>query len=100
DPCRADQRDRVTAMARPKKERSEAQRWADKARALHALSCLMNFVVAARVQIDIANWQKVGGLEAENFIDALERGGLHPLLQEYERRKAASGRAGPSLREQ
>jgi hypothetical protein len=71
----------------------------DKARAMHALSCLLQLVITARQQTDIATWQRVGGLEAEDFLDAIESGGLHPLAQYYEARKADGGRAGPGLRE-
>ena len=53
-------------------EQNEAKWLAERARALHALSCLMQLVVTARDQTDIATWQKVGGLEAEGFLDARE----------------------------
>ncbi len=76
-----------------------AQQLADKARALHALSCLMQLVVTARTQTDIVTWQQVGGLEAENFLDALERGLAHPLLQEWLERKSDGGRPNANLRE-
>ena len=72
---------------------------AERARALHALSCLMQLVVTARAQTDIVTWQWVGGLEAENFLDALERGLPHPVLSAWEEAKAGNSRPGPSLRE-
>jgi hypothetical protein len=80
-------------------KQSEAQRLAERARALHALSCLMQLVVRARAQTDIVTWQKVGGLEAENFLDALERGLPHPLLAAWEDVRAGNNRFAPSLRE-
>jgi hypothetical protein len=80
-------------------KQSEAQWLTERARSLHALSCLMQLVVAARAQTDIVTWQKVGGLEAENFLDALEHGLPHPLLATWEDVRAGNNRPGPSLRE-
>jgi hypothetical protein len=86
-------------MTRANRPTSEAQALVEQARAAHALSCLLQLLIAARQQTDIATWQRVGGLEAEDFLDALHTGRLHPLLQLYERRKASGGRAAPGLRE-
>jgi hypothetical protein len=60
---------------------------ADHARALHSLACLMELVVTAKQQTDVITWRRVGGMEAEDFLDAIERGGSHPLLVEWEARK-------------
>jgi hypothetical protein len=77
----------------------EAQRLVERARALHALSCLMQLLVVARSQIDVVTYQKFGGLEAENFLDAVEHGLSRPLLSEWEERRSANKRPAPGLRE-
>jgi hypothetical protein len=59
----------------------------------------MQLVVTARSQADIVMWQRVGGLEAEDFLHAVERGLPHPLLAEWQRRKTENRRPGPNLRE-
>lgn len=79
-------------------QQKEALRLVERARALHALSCLMQLLVVARSQIDVVTYQKLGGLEAENFLDAVERGLTHPLLTEWEKQQSAN-RPGPGLRE-
>ena len=86
-------------MRRNNDQTAAAQQLVEKARALHALSCLMQLVVTARSQADIATWQKVGGLEAEDFLHAVEHGLPHPLLSEWQRRKTENRRPGPNLRE-
>jgi hypothetical protein len=68
------------------------------ARALLARKCLWELVAAAKQQVDVATWCKEGGLEAEDLLDAIERGRPHPLLRLWEERKAAN-RPAPSRRE-
>ena len=70
------------------------------ARALLAASCLWAMLAAAKQQTDIVKWRNVGGLELEDFADAIDRGGLHPLLQLWQARKSETNRPGPGLREQ
>jgi hypothetical protein len=72
----------------------------EKARALLAFSCLWEMLAAAKQQTDIVTWRRVGGLELEDFADAIDRGGQHPLLQLWQERKAETNRPAPSLREQ
>ena len=72
----------------------------DMARALLALSCLWSMLDAAKRQTDIITWRRVGGLELEDFADAIDRGGQHPLLQLWQERKAETNRPAPGLREQ
>jgi hypothetical protein len=72
----------------------------EKARALLAARCLWEMLAAAKQQTDIVNWRKVGGLELEDFADAIDRGGLHPLLQWWQARKSQTNRPAPGLREQ
>jgi hypothetical protein len=78
---------------------SEALRLVERARALHVLSCLMQLPVVARSQVDVATYQKLGGLEAEAFLDAVERGLPHPLLAEWEERRSTNSRYAPGLRD-
>jgi predicted phage terminase large subunit-like protein len=46
----------------------------DMARALLALSCLWSMLEAAKQQTDIITWRRVGGLELEDFADAMDHG--------------------------
>jgi hypothetical protein len=72
-----------------------------KAHALLALSCLWTLVENAKKQTDIITWRRVGGFEAEDFLDALEQGRPHPVVEAYEKRKAeVAHRPGPGLHEQ
>jgi hypothetical protein len=57
-------------------------------------------LAAAKQQTDIVIWRRVGGLELEDFADAIDRGGQHPLLQLWQARKAETNRPAPGLREQ
>jgi hypothetical protein len=67
----------------------------DKARALLASKFLWELLAAAKQQVDVATWCKEGGLEAEDFLDAIDSGRPHPLL----RSRVAAHRPAPSRRE-
>jgi hypothetical protein len=70
----------------------------DKARELLTLSFLWQVIAAAEQQTDIATWRNVGGLEARDFLDCIERGLPHPLLRAWQRRMAENAnRPAPSL---
>ena len=72
----------------------------DMARALLALSCLWSMLDAAKRQTDIITWRRVGGLELEDFADAIDHGRQHPLLQLWGARKSGTNRPTAGLREQ
>jgi hypothetical protein len=72
----------------------------EKARALLAARSLWEMLAAAKQQTDIVTWRNVGGLELEDFADALDRGAPHPLLQLWQARKSETNRPRPGLREQ
>jgi hypothetical protein len=60
-------------------------------RALLAAQFLWQLVVTARQQRpDQLTWRRLGGYEAEQFLEAIEAGGHHPLLTLWERRKSAN----------
>jgi hypothetical protein len=73
----------------------------EEARGQLTLACLLQLTMAAKQQTDVVTWRRAGGFELEDFVDALERGGRHPLLQKWEKRKAesATDRLSPSMRE-
>lgn len=80
-------------------EREEAQKASiDEARALHALSCLKNLLSVARPQIDLVTWREKGGFDAEELVDSLEHGLLHPALRKWQKRKSAN-RLAPTKRD-
>jgi len=70
----------------------------DRTQALHVFSFFMNLTMAAKQQTDTASWQRFGGMEAEQVLDAWFRAGPHPFLQDYEARKTRGGHPAPSLR--
>ena len=63
---------------------------------------LWGFVAAAKEKLDAVVWRAMGGPETEDFLHALETGGQHPLLQQWERLKATvtANRPAPGLLEQ
>jgi hypothetical protein len=67
----------------------------EKARALLARKFLWELLAAAKHQVDVATWCKEGGLEAEDFLDAIESGRPHPVLRSW----VAANRPAPSRRE-
>jgi hypothetical protein len=81
-----------------RKEKSEAQRIVDRTRAMHAFSFFMNLVMVAKQQTHIVDWQRFGGLEAEEVLDAWHYGRPAPFFEDYAARKATAGHPGPSLR--
>jgi hypothetical protein len=74
----------------------------DKACRLFVLVLLRNLLVATRKKVDVVTWRALGGLEAEDFLDALETGRRHPLLTKWEELKAtvAVNRSAPSQPDQ
>jgi hypothetical protein len=71
----------------------------DAARARLASSCLSRLMRAAKLQMNVINWRRVGGLELEDFANALACGGPHPLLLQWERDKGLTKHPAPGLRE-
>jgi hypothetical protein len=49
----------------------------------------------ARSQVDIFNWIKRGGLDAEEFLECIESGRWHPVMRYWESRKATKGVGAP-----
>jgi hypothetical protein len=78
----------------------EIKALSEEARGQLTLACLLQLTIAAKKQTDVVTWRRAGGFELEDFVDALERGGRHPLLQKWEKRKAenASDRLSPTMR--
>jgi hypothetical protein len=74
---------------------------ADILRALLATQTLWEAVSNAKASAGAATWYATGGPEAEDFLDAIDHGGTHPLLQLWVKRKATvnAHRPGPGLRE-
>jgi len=70
-------------------------------RALLATQTLREAVSKAKASVDAATWYATGGPEAEDFLDAIDHGGSHPLLRLWVKRKATvnAHRPGPGLRE-
>jgi hypothetical protein len=70
-------------------------------RALLATQTLWEAVSNAKASAGAATWYATGGPEAEDFLDAIDHGGTHPLLQLWVKRKATvnAHRPGPGLRE-
>ena len=63
----------------------------EKARALLARKFLWELLAAAKQQVDVATWCKEGGLEAEDFLDAIDSGRPHPLLRSWKNARLCSG---------
>ena len=59
----------------------EIKALSEEARGQLTLACLLQLTMAAKKQTDVVTWRRAGGFELEDFVDALERGGRHPLLQ-------------------
>jgi hypothetical protein len=87
-------------MARRKNKRSEAQQVANRTRAMHAYSFFMNLAMTAKQQISLIDWQRLGGLEAEETLDAWQHGRPNSFFDDYAARKATAGHPGPSIRVQ
>ena len=70
-------------------------------RALLATQTLWEAVSKAKASADAETWYATGGPEAEDFLDAIDHGGSHPLLRLWVKRKATinAHRPGPGLRE-
>jgi len=72
----------------------------DKARELLARAAFWMLLDAAKKRTDIVQWRNAGGFEMEAVLLALDTGGQHPYLREWEARKAAAAnRPAPGLRE-
>jgi hypothetical protein len=87
-------------MTRRKKEKNEPERIVDSTRARHAFSLFFNLLTAAKQQVSIIDWQRFGGLEAEEVLDAWCYGRPNPFFEDYAARKATAGHPGPSIRVQ
>jgi hypothetical protein len=88
---------RLAATARARKQPEQAKQL----RRAAALACLWELVAAGKSQMNIAQWRRVGGIAAEELLDAIETGRPHPVLEDYERRKAGfANRPPPGLHEQ
>jgi hypothetical protein len=84
-------------MVRPAKFRNREDR--DQARALLARKVLWELLAAARSQVGPLRWLNEGGLEAEGFLEALDAGYPHPLLDAWRHKKRTAGRPPASARE-
>jgi hypothetical protein len=69
----------------------------DEARTLRAVACLWELLREARNR-DLVRYRELGGLDAEEFLHAVDTGGQHPLLRKWEKDKAQN-RFPPSLHE-
>lgn len=69
----------------------------DRLRELATLKVLWELLAAAKKNLDIVTWRREGFPEAEDFLHALESGGLHPLLEKWQelRRTIAANRPVP-----
>jgi hypothetical protein len=83
-----------TGMNRDEDHQSEA-------RALRAIACLFTLLDEALKRDHVA-WRELGGFEAQDLLRALETGGSHPLLRQWEQLKAgpAANRPAPAPSEQ
>jgi hypothetical protein len=69
-------------------------------RRLLAVKCLWEIVAAAKQQVDPVQWRLLGGIEAEDFLDALDSGRPHPVLRHWEAQKSIhASRPAPGFRE-
>jgi hypothetical protein len=87
-------------MTHRRKRKSEAQQIADRLRAAHAYAFFFSLVTTAKQQTSIVDWQRHGGLEGEEILDAWQAGRPNPFFEDYAARKAQAGHPGPSLRVQ
>jgi hypothetical protein len=79
---------------------SNKDRNTQEARTLLARKCLWELVAAARQQVDPVRWRLVGGIEAEDLLDALDSGRPHPVLRHWETQKSIyANRPAPSNRQ-
>jgi hypothetical protein len=69
----------------------------NEARKLLALKALFEMIVETRSRADVVARRERGGIELEDFADALEKGLPHPLLEHWQEQKAANNRPGPGL---
>ena len=83
---------------RLEKERAEKER-PDAARARLAHKYLQVSVAARKMRSDPLTWRNEGGPEAEDFLESIETGRSHPLLEQWEKRKIRH-RHPPRLPEQ
>jgi hypothetical protein len=69
----------------------------DRLRELATLKVLWELLAAGKKNLDIVTWRREGFPEAEDFLHALESGGLHPLLEKWQelRRTIAANRPVP-----
>jgi hypothetical protein len=84
-------------MTRRKITKSEAQQVVDRTRAMHAYNFFANLTITAKQQINLVDWERLGGLEAEETLDAWLHGRPAPFFDDYAARRL-SGHPGPSLR--
>jgi hypothetical protein len=84
---------------RPNKFSKQPHR--DRGRAVLARHFLLELLVQAKSQVDLVTWINKGGLDAEEFIECLDTGRPHPLLQQWRNLKATSAahRQPPTSRE-
>jgi hypothetical protein len=71
-----------------------------KGRGVMATKFLWQLMAAARAQASPYTWIKEGGLDAEEFLECLESGRPHPLLDRWRDIKGttAAGRPAPTAR--
>lgn len=68
-------------------------------RVLAAGVCISNLLSSLKVQKSMADFQRLGGIEALDFMEALEDGNSHPLLERWLTiRKKAENRPAPTSR--
>jgi len=79
---------------------SDKDQRAQEGRRLLAVKCLWEIVAAAKQEVDPVQWRLVGGIEAEDFLDALDSGRPHPVLRHWEAQKSIyANRPAPGFRE-
>src|SRR3954464_3395358 len=74
----------------------------DEVRRRAPLSVFWQLLDAAKKQVDVVAWRRMGGPEAADFLHALETGRQHPWLDRWLelRRTVAANRPVPSLLDQ
>jgi hypothetical protein len=72
---------------------------ANKARVEIVHLLLRQMVDGLKARLDPASWVNGGWPELSAFVDALEAGGAHPVLAEWESARTKGGRPAPSTRE-
>jgi hypothetical protein len=76
------------------------QKLSDEGRALLARKLLWELIAAAKAQVGVVRWRLIGGIELEDFADALDSGRAHPLLDRWQQQKSANAnRPAPGFRE-